>query len=61
LISLFDLEKQLALSDIVTGLSSFYLFNDPALSKRLKAFNPNIVCFHPPRHTPSASPRICAT
>lgn len=43
LISLFDLEKQLALSDIVTGLSSFYLYNDPALSKRLKAINPNIV------------------
>lgn len=43
LISLVELEKQLALSDIITSLHPLYLYNDPALSKRLKAINPNIV------------------
>lgn len=43
LINLFELEKQLALSDIIIGLNPFYLYNDPAVSKRLKQFNPNIV------------------
>lgn len=43
LMSLIELEEQLALSDIVVGLHPLYLFNDPALSVRLKAKNPNII------------------
>ncbi len=41
--SFAELERRLALSDVVVGLHAMYSTNDPAASLRLRALNPNIV------------------
>lgn len=38
-----ELERRLALSDVVVGMHAMYSTNDPAASLRLRALNPNIV------------------